>query len=143
LYYSFAILVGFLPWSVLAIPLVIDTVLQIRRRDRKVVVTLRVPLLADGTRSVPATYGPHAGYLFAACWIAVYVGLFSLARTKLPSYVTPCYPALALLVGNYTDRWSRRSTAVAGRWLPAAFGCLALTCVAIAVAVPVATKQYL
>jgi 4-amino-4-deoxy-L-arabinose transferase-like glycosyltransferase len=118
-FYPLAILVGFFPWSVFAIPLAIDTALQIRRSDRF-----------------------HAGYLFCLCWIGVYVAIFSLARTKLPSYVTPCYPALALLVGDYVDRWSRQSAAVAGRWLPAAFGCLALVGIAIAVAVPLAAKRY-
>ena len=119
-FYPLAILVGFFPWSVFAIPLAIDTALQIRRRDRF-----------------------HAGYLFCVCWLGVYVAIFSLARTKLPSYVTPCYPALALLVGDYVDRWSRQSAAVAGRWLPAAFGCLALVGAAIAVAVPMAARHYL
>src|SRR5882724_8048523 len=82
-YYPLAILVGFFPWSVFAVPLGIDTVLQLRRRDRHVVGTLRAPSTDNGTRSVPATYGLHAGYLLAVCWVGVYVGLFSLARTKL------------------------------------------------------------
>ena len=119
-FYPLAILVGFFPWSVFAAPLAIDTTLQVRRRDRF-----------------------HAGYLLAVCWIGVYVVLFSLARTKLPSYVTPCYPALALLVGDYVDRWSRQSAAVAGRWLVAAFGCLALVGIAVAVGVPIAAKKLL
>jgi 4-amino-4-deoxy-L-arabinose transferase-like glycosyltransferase len=120
LFYPLAILVGFFPWSVFAAPLAIDTVLQIRRRDRV-----------------------HPGYLLAACWVGVYVVLFSLVRTKLPSYVTPCYPALALLVGDYIDRWSRQSVAVAGRWLTAAFACLALVGIGVAVAVPLAAKRLL
>jgi 4-amino-4-deoxy-L-arabinose transferase-like glycosyltransferase len=119
-YYPVTILVGFFPWSIFAIPLAIDTLLQIRRRDRF-----------------------HAGYLLAVCWIGVHVVLFSLARTKLPSYVTPCYPALALLAGDYVDRWSRQSAAVAGRWLLAAFGCLAIVGIAVAVAVPMVAKSYL
>jgi 4-amino-4-deoxy-L-arabinose transferase-like glycosyltransferase len=119
-FYPATILVGFFPWSIFAIPLVIDTVLQIRRRDRF-----------------------HAGYLLAACWIGVFVVLFSLARTKLPSYVTPCYPALALLAGDYIDRWSRQSAAVAGRWLVAAFTCLAFVGIAVAVAVPMVVRRYL
>src|SRR5262245_43827954 len=119
-FYPLAILVGFFPWSVFALPLVIDIVLQLRRRNCF-----------------------HAGYLLAVCWIGVYVVLFSLARTKLPSYVTPCYPALALLAGNYIDRWSRQSAAVAGRWLIAAFACLALTGIGIAAAVPIAVKDIL
>lgn len=119
LYYPGAILVGFFPWSVFAVPLAIDTVLQLRRRERI-----------------------HAGYLLAVCWIGVYVGLFSLARTKLPSYVTPSYPALALLVGDYNDRWSRQAAAVAGGWLYAAFGCLSVTGIGVLVAVPLAAQRY-
>lgn len=119
LYYPVAMLVGFFPWSIFALPLAIDTVLQLRRRERF-----------------------HAGYLLAVCWIGVYVGLFSLARTKLPSYVTPCYPALAMLAGDYIDRWSRQAAAVAGGWLWAAFGCLALAGIGVLTAVPIAARTY-
>ena len=118
LFYPMAILVGFFPWSVFAVPLAIDTTLQIRRREQF-----------------------HPGYLLAVCWIGVYVVLFTLARTKLPSYVTPCHPALALLVGDYVDRWSRQAAAVSGRWLVAAFGCLAVVGIAVAVAVPIVAKN--
>jgi 4-amino-4-deoxy-L-arabinose transferase-like glycosyltransferase len=139
-YYPIAMLIGFFPWSIFALPLALDTALHLRRQ---VVGTLRVPWL-DGTRSVPTTYDSiHPGYLLCACWIAVYVVLFSIARTKLPSYVTPCYPALAMLAGNYIDRFSRHSAAVAGRWLVAAFACLALVGVAIAAGIPVLAKQQL
>jgi 4-amino-4-deoxy-L-arabinose transferase-like glycosyltransferase len=120
LFYPLTILAGFFPWSVFAVPLAIDTALQLRRQDRF-----------------------HPGYLLCLCWLGVYVVIFSVARTKLPSYVTPCYPALALLVGDYVDRWSRQSTAVAGRWLLAAFGCLAIAGTALAVAVPLVAKQHL
>src|SRR5262245_31493483 len=108
-FYPLAILVGFFPWSVFALPLAIDTVLQLRRRVHF-----------------------HPGYLLAVCWIGVYVIIFSIARTKLPSYVTPCYPALALLAGDYIDRWGRQSAAVAGRWLLAAFTSLSVVGIGIA-----------
>src|SRR5207247_5180674 len=36
-----------------------------------------------------------------------------------------------------------QSAAVAGRWLPAAFGCLSLAGIAVAIAVPIAAKTYL
>jgi 4-amino-4-deoxy-L-arabinose transferase-like glycosyltransferase len=119
-FYPITLLVGFFPWSIFAIPLAIDTALQIRRNDRI-----------------------HPGYLFCACWIGVYIALFSLAGTKLPSYVTPCYPALALLVGDYIDRWSRQRAAVAGGWLTVAFACLVLVGIGVAVGVPLAAKQLL
>jgi 4-amino-4-deoxy-L-arabinose transferase-like glycosyltransferase len=120
LFYPGAILLGFFPWSVFALPLLIDLVLQLRRRE---------------------SFNP--GYVLAACWVGVYVVLFSVAKTKLPSYVTPCYPALALLVGSYVDRWSREATAVAGRWLPISFGSLTLVGTAFAIAIPLIAQRYL
>ena len=120
LFYPATMLVGFFPWSVFAIPLILDAAMQLRRRD-----TL------------------NTGLLLAACWVAVYVGLFSLARTKLPSYVTPCYPALALLAGSYVDRWSRDASAIARWWLPLSFGTLAVSGAAIAVVVPMVARRYL
>ena len=119
-FYPVAILVGFFPWSCFAIPLTMDAAVQARRKD-----------------------GAGAGHLLAICWVAVYVGLFSIAQTKLPSYVTPCFPGLALLAGSYVDRWSRDAAAIARYWLPLAFGCFALTGVAAAVAIPLVAKKYL
>ncbi len=119
-FYPVAILLGFFPWSCFAIPLAMDATVQARRRD-----------------------GGNAGYVLAICWVLVYVGLFSIARTKLPSYITPCYPGLALLAGSYVDRWSRDAATIARWWLPLAFGTLALVGVGFAVAIPMLAKQYL
>jgi 4-amino-4-deoxy-L-arabinose transferase-like glycosyltransferase len=132
-FYPAAILVGFFPWSVFAAPLAIDTALQLRPARN-----------STTTHHSPLTTGSfHPGYLLAVCWIGVYVVLFSLARTKLPSYVTPCYPALAILAGNYVDRFSRQAVAVGGGWLIAAFGCLAIVGAAVAIGVPLAAKKLL
>jgi 4-amino-4-deoxy-L-arabinose transferase-like glycosyltransferase len=119
-FYPLAILIGFFPWSCFAMPLALDTSAQVRRRD-----------------------GAGASIVLAVCWVAVYVGLFSIARTKLPSYVTPCYPGLALLAGSFIDRWTRERTAIARWWLPASFGVLALVGAVIAVAIPQVAKRYL
>lgn len=119
-FYPLAILIGFFPWSCFALPLMLDTSAQVRRRD-----------------------GAGASFILAVCWVAVYVGLFSIARTKLPSYITPCYPGLALLVGSYVDRWSRDATSVARWWLPLAFAVLALVGGAFAVAIPQVATRYL
>jgi 4-amino-4-deoxy-L-arabinose transferase-like glycosyltransferase len=119
-FYPVAILLGFFPWSCFALPLAMDAGVQARRRD-----------------------GGSAGYVFAICWVAVYVGLFSIARTKLPSYVTPCYPALALLAGSYVDRWSRDGASIARWWLPLSFGTLAIVGVGFATAIPLVAKRFL
>jgi 4-amino-4-deoxy-L-arabinose transferase-like glycosyltransferase len=81
-YYVATIFVTMLPWSLL-LPGAFAAATRAARRD---------PLAARGE-------------LFLLVWVAVYVGFFSLARTKLPSYVLPCYPALALLVGRLLADW--------------------------------------
>lgn len=58
-----------------------------------------------GRRSAPAA----SLRCFAACWFLVVVLLFTLAATKLPSYVLPAMPAIGLLVGlTSTDLRSGR-----------------------------------
>ena len=79
----------------------------------------------------------------AVCWIGVYVGLFSIARTKLPSYITPCYPAVALLVGCFVASWIDGTSRVAKVWPRAAFVCLGVIGMGITIAVPVAAARYL
>lgn len=119
LFYPAALLVGFFPWSVFAVPTLLESFRRIRRRTE------------------------HAdGFILAACWVGVYVGLFSLASTKLPSYITPCYPAAALLVANYVVAWSRGTALSASFWPCIALGCLGVVGLGMAVAVPYAAVQY-
>ncbi|MGM0488248.1 MAG: ArnT family glycosyltransferase [Planctomycetota bacterium] len=119
LFYPLALLVGFFPWSVFAAPTLLESVRRIHRR----------------------TEHPD-GFILAACWVGVYVGLFSLAKTKLPSYITPCYPAVALLVANYVVAWVRGTALSASFWPHAALGCLGVVGLGMAVAVPYAAVQY-
>ena len=92
LFYPATILVGFFPWSVFAIPTALAAIAAARRG------------VAGG------------GRLFACCWIAAYVGPFSLAQTKLPSYVTPCYPALALLTASFFEDWMMERLVLPSLW---------------------------
>src|SRR5690606_38988973 len=39
----------------------------------------------------------------ALCWALGVLGAFSLAATKLPWYVVPAYPAIALLLGGFLE----------------------------------------
>ena len=82
LFYPLSILAGFFPWSVFIVATLLAACLHIRRGNSR-----------------------KAGYLFLMCWVGVYVGLFTLARTKLPNYVAPAYPALALLTGSFLHDW--------------------------------------
>ena len=42
----------------------------------------------------------HCAAAFLLCWVGCYVSFFTLAATKLPNYVVPCYPALAVATGS-------------------------------------------
>ncbi len=55
-------------------------------------------------------------YRFLLCWFAAYLVVFSLVSTKLPNYVLPLYPALAILTARFLVRWRDGDLAVP-RWL--------------------------
>ena len=94
-YYPMTLLLGFFPWSVLWLPLVIGV-------DRN--------LTKSKTSASPAL-------VLLLCWVGVQVGLFSFASTKLPSYVTPCYPALALLTGWWLHQWITEAMPIGKMWV--------------------------
>jgi 4-amino-4-deoxy-L-arabinose transferase-like glycosyltransferase len=72
----------------------------------------------DGVRRAPGRFQP-ARLLIA--WVGVVFVFFSLSSSKLPSYILPITPALAVLFAIALTRCSRR--ALAWQWLPiAAFG---------------------
>jgi len=81
-YYIPAVLAGFFPWSVFAIPTAVDLTRRCRGKESW-----------------------QRGSKFLTSWIAVWVGFFSLASTKLPNYVLPAYPALSLATACLIDRW--------------------------------------
>lgn len=116
-YYPIAILVGSFPWSVLLIPICL---------------LLRKPWPADQKR----------GLVLCFCWVGVIVGLFSLAQTKLPSYVTPCYPAIGLLCGWFLSRIAESSAEQARKWLLASASVLILVGLGIAICLPIAASIY-
>jgi 4-amino-4-deoxy-L-arabinose transferase-like glycosyltransferase len=112
-YYLPAILVGFFPWSIFTIPTVLNLVQQMR---------------PDSVSS--------RGAKFLACWTFVWIGFFSIASTKLPNYVLPAYPALALATGCLLSRW-QRTVAMKKLWPRLSFASLAAVGLTIAIAAPV------
>ena len=119
-YYPLAILVGFFPWSVFLVPLLIMLVRQFRGDDSW-----------------------NRGATLAICWVAVYLVLFSIASTKLPSYITPCYPGAALLFGCFADRWMRGHPTISYSWMTVALSVTGVVGVAMLVGVPIAAAQFL
>jgi 4-amino-4-deoxy-L-arabinose transferase-like glycosyltransferase len=71
-------LLGFLPWLA-QIPRALFLAWQERNRDFS------------------------SGWLLA-CWFVVILGFFSISQSKLPGYIIPIFPALAMLVGYHLDR---------------------------------------
>lgn len=92
LYYPVVLCAAFFPWSCLLIPAVRETWTRIARGD-----------------------AARDRLIFLSCWAGGWIGAFSLARTKLPSYITPAYPALALLVAVTVVGWLRRPAPDAAR----------------------------
>jgi 4-amino-4-deoxy-L-arabinose transferase-like glycosyltransferase len=110
-FYPVAFLVGTFPWSLWLIPIAACA----RKAYRDNVVNRQMVVLAS-------------------VWIAVYIVAFTMASTKLPSYITPCYAGAALLIGSYwrqfESSWSMPTIAWrrAGYLLSMGVGC----CIAIA-----------
>lgn len=85
-YYVIAIMMGFFPWSVF-LPLAMYQAIFQRELFKK----------------------EHRSLTFLLCWIGVYVVFFSIAQTKLPNYILPCYPPLALLTAWMLVRWQEET----------------------------------
>lgn len=118
-YYLATIAVGFFPWCVFLLP----SLFYLGRRIRQ----QQTSQQAD---------------VFVAGWAAVYVVFFSLANTKLPNYVLPAYPAIALLIGAFLDQWLSQPVAVPRAWHRAAFATTTLVGLAALVVLPIAARQY-
>ncbi len=48
--------------------------------------------------------------LFLACWALTWLVFFSIAQTKLPNYILPIYPAVAVIVARSLIGWMRDSS---------------------------------
>ncbi len=86
----------------------------------------------DGTSNSPSTPHlstplPHSSsadeltnatraHRFLLCWVAAYIVFFSAAATKLPHYIFPIYPAMAILTARFLIGW-RTSRITVPRWL--------------------------
>ena len=99
-YYHFVVvLVGLFPWSVFLGPTIVNAYRAIRARGK----------------DLPS-------YVFVVCWIGVFFGFWSTCSTKLPHYVLPAYPALAILTGCFLHAWIQRAEAAARHVMPIATG---------------------
>ncbi len=86
------------------------------------------PFLGEGVGG----RGSSRPYRFLICWFAAYLVFFSAAATKLPNYMLPVYPALAILTARFLVRW-RTGDLTLPKWvMPAGVAGLAFTAIAVA-----------
>lgn len=119
-YYAIVLLMGCFPWSVF-LPL---SVWALRRRLRS-----------------DAAWGDSDRFL--ACWAGVWFVFFSFARTKLPNYVLPMYPSLALLMARYLVEWVAESSAVSQSLFRHCCRALAIVGVLMMVGLPIVASLLL
>lgn len=117
-YYVPVICAGFFPWSVFLGIVLFDVVRQVQRD------AVNRPAL-----------------LFVLIWLTVWIGFFSFAKTKLPNYVLPAYPALALLTGRYLYHWQQAIGRVDLRWYLIGTRILSIAGLATMVGILIASQQ--
>lgn len=102
-YFVPLLLIGILPW-VLQLPGAIAQAWSERRREFS------------------------ASWLLV-CWFVVIFAFFSVSRSKLPGYIIPIFPAIALLIGNRLDRLLGHTNTMAFPWKLQTIGFCILGCI--------------
>jgi 4-amino-4-deoxy-L-arabinose transferase-like glycosyltransferase len=85
LYYPVVVAVGLFPWSIVLAAMLAHAAW-----------ILRSPAADDRRQPVQ----------LLACWMLAWIGSFSCAGTKLPGYIWPAYPALAIATGLFLADWA-------------------------------------
>jgi len=122
-YYPGMIMMMFVPWSAFLIAAVWYGVRASREPNS--------PVALSPSPLVPLSAEVRA-HRFLVCWAFAYLAFFSIAATKLPNYVFPLYPALAILVARFLTAW-RDAELTVPRWLMPA-GAVGLVIVGVGVA---------
>jgi 4-amino-4-deoxy-L-arabinose transferase-like glycosyltransferase len=120
LYYPLALIAGFAPWSVF---LAVAGWYAVRRARGQ------AGGESSGERGLRRAGGVSPrrdGIVFLAAWVAVYGLFFTASRTKLPNYILPLYPAVAILTALFLDHWRRGIVRPPAWVMPVSLGCLAL-----------------
>ncbi|HZV07804.1 MAG TPA: glycosyltransferase family 39 protein [Gemmataceae bacterium] len=121
-YYVLVLLVGLAPWSIFLYPAIRYPLSTIRQGENA------------ESRQRTAGGGPQ----FLLCWVAVWLLFFTVVRTKLPNYILPVYPAVALLTASFLDDWRRGRLTLAPWMMPTSLACLALAGIGIGVGLLIA-----
>ncbi len=81
-YYPLALIIGFFPWTIALALGGRDAIAAIRRGDLD-----------------------SRGFALALTWSVVWFVVMSLVGTKLPHYIVPAYPMMALVAANWIANW--------------------------------------
>ncbi|MBN2290356.1 MAG: glycosyltransferase family 39 protein [Candidatus Glassbacteria bacterium] len=115
-FYLPCLLAGFYPWSFYTLQAVWEALKRFTGGLRKKL------LYSEGTEA------------FAFIWFALVMIFFSLSRAKLPTYITPAFPPLAILTVDYWVRrlGPRRACEILALKVPALLGFLVASALAVA-----------
>ncbi|MEM7314527.1 MAG: glycosyltransferase family 39 protein [Planctomycetota bacterium] len=122
LFYPLTLLACCFPWSVLTVPTIASSV---------------------RTSTKQPSERRRAAFVFLACWVIVYVVLFSIAQTKLPSYIAPTFPAVAILLGSFVAELIERPVEFDRRWARTGMIVLSLVGVGLSVGLNLVLRRYL
>lgn len=119
-YYPLVLLIGLFPWSIAAAATAWH---------------LTVVATSDDRPSERTTVR------IAIAWTAVWVAFFSCAGTKLPGYVWPAYPAIALLLAIFWNDWRLGRLGTIERLMPLAWASLAIAGIGIGIGLSIAAHR--
>jgi 4-amino-4-deoxy-L-arabinose transferase-like glycosyltransferase len=93
-----------------------------------------VPSLLDMGRRMWLGTPFRDGYIFAACWALVYVGVFSVVGTKMPNYVFLGGTGAMIIYAAFIEHWLRHDELANKCWFNVAFAVLTVVGVVTAIA---------
>lgn len=85
----------------------------------------------------------QGAYLLLCSWVMVWLTAFTLAGTKLPHYVMPAYPAIAMVYGCFASASLAGTFEIGARWMRAAWLNPVIVGIAMLFVLPIATRIYL
>jgi 4-amino-4-deoxy-L-arabinose transferase-like glycosyltransferase len=113
-YYVPGILIGFFPWSVFLGPACIDIYRRLRSDDPR-----------------------RGGLKLLLCLFGGWFVFWSICSTKLPHYLLPVYPALAMLTAVFLEGWIAQRARVGQGWMRSAWTSTIAVGVGMTIALPI------